>query len=161
MACTDAGAIVAMKVFVEKKQVAPVRIRLKFLCTAVHCTASILVALIDSCHPVDNLLAHFKQVHLHSRAGGALYLELIAVVVMKLLQRLDQQKVHRKPDGTAPVRVAAFQFVNRLGGLVTDGTAIEQERFPRVRLREAADAVVGKELAGIPDALDDPRTYVR
>ena len=44
-----------------------------------------------------------------ARAGRALDLEVVAVVVMELLQRLDDQEVDREPDRPAPVRVAAEQ----------------------------------------------------
>ena len=33
--------------------------------------------------------------------------KVIAVIMMKFLQGFDQEKVHRKPDRAAPVRVAA------------------------------------------------------
>ena len=39
---------------------------------------------------------------------------------MKLLKRLDDQIVHRKPDGPSPVRVAAEQARTRFGGFVVD-----------------------------------------
>ena len=44
-----------------------------------------------------------------ARAGGALDFEIVAQVVVELLQRLDQQIIHRKPDRPAPVRIAAEQ----------------------------------------------------
>src|SRR5688572_31262528 len=47
-------------------------------------------------------------------AGRALHAEVVAVVVMKLLQRLDDEVVHREPDRAAPVRVAAEQAGVRL-----------------------------------------------
>ena len=47
--------------------------------------------------------------------------EVVAVVVVELLERLDQQVVDREPDRAAPVRVAAEQSRPRLGRLVVDG----------------------------------------
>ena len=47
--------------------------------------------------------------HAAARAGRALDLEVVAVVVVELLQRLDQQVVDREPDRAAPVGVAAEQ----------------------------------------------------
>ena len=51
-------------------------------------------------------------------AGGAFDLEIVAVVVMELLQRLDDQVVDREPDRPAPVRVAAEHARIRFARLV-------------------------------------------
>ena len=49
-----------------------------------------------------------------ARAGRALDLEVVAEIVVELLQRLDQQEVDREPDRAAPVRVAAEEAGRRL-----------------------------------------------
>ena len=56
--------------------------------------------------------------------GRTLHLEIIAEIVMELLQRLDHQEIHRKPDRAAPVRVAAEQSGRRLGRLVVDAVLV-------------------------------------
>ena len=53
-----------------------------------------------------------------ARAGRALDREVVAVVVVELLERLDEQVVDREPDRSAPVRVAAEEAGPRLGRLV-------------------------------------------
>ena len=50
-----------------------------------------------------------QSVSICAGAGRALDPEVVAVVVVELLQRLDQQVVDREPDRPAPVRVAAEQ----------------------------------------------------
>src|ERR1044071_5399709 len=55
------------------------------------------------------------------RTRGAGDPELIAVVVMKLLQRLDDEEVDRKPDWPTPVRVAAEEAAVGFGGLIANG----------------------------------------
>ena len=61
---------------------------------------------------------HFPQVHHVPEPVGNSTLKSVAQVVMELLQRLDQQKIHREPDRSAPVGVAAEQSGGRFGRLV-------------------------------------------
>ena len=58
----------------------------------------------------------------------ALDAEVLAEVVMELLQRLDDEEVDREPDRPAPVRVAAEQAAGRLAWLVGDAVARRRSR---------------------------------
>src|SRR5258708_5098942 len=42
-----------------------------------------------------------------SRSGRAFHFEVLAIIVMELLQRLDDEEVQGEPDGPAPVGIAA------------------------------------------------------
>src|SRR5256885_2260709 len=53
-------------------------------------------------------------------AGRPRPLERIAVEGVELLERLDQEIVHREPDGAPPVRVAPEEPAGGLGWLVVD-----------------------------------------
>ena len=120
MAGSDASAVVAVEVLVEQNQIAPVRIVLERLDAAEHRTPAILVAQEDARHPARELRGHLAEGHELPGSGRALDGESVAVVVMELLQRLDQEIVDRKPDRPAPVGVAAEQARRRLGRLVAD-----------------------------------------
>src|SRR5271165_2705018 len=60
------------------------------------------------------------QGHELARTGGALHFEVVAKIVMELLQRLNQQEIDREPDRPAPVGVAAKQSSGRFAGLIID-----------------------------------------
>src|SRR5215510_2357400 len=98
MACSDPRAVVAVKVFVKQDEVSPVRIGLKFLDTAIDWSAAIFVLKEDPRQPPRNLRRDFPQGHHMTRARRALDLVLFTEVVVKLLQRLDYEKVDGKPD---------------------------------------------------------------
>ena len=68
----------------------------------------------------DSSIGDLVQRQILARAGRALDREVVAVVVVELLERLDDQVVDREPDRAAPVRVAAEQAAVRLGRLVLD-----------------------------------------
>jgi len=56
--------------------------------------------------------------------GGALHLQAIAIIVVKLLQGFNQQVIDRKPDRTPPVGIAAEETTFRFGRLVTNRMAL-------------------------------------
>src|SRR2546422_9064454 len=116
----DARTVVAVEVFVEEDQVAPVRVTLKFLGPPVDGTAPVLVAEEDSREAPRDLAGYRPQVEHGPGAGRARHLERIAVEVVELLERLDQEIVHREPDGAPPVRVAPEEPAGGLGWLVVD-----------------------------------------
>ena len=68
----------------------------------------------------DSSAATSHSVIMLPRAGRAFDLEVVAEVVMELLQRFDQQEVHREPDRPAPVGIAAEQSGARIRRLVVD-----------------------------------------
>ena len=72
---------------------------------------------------------------------------------MELLQRLDQQVVHREPDRAPPVRVAAEDPGGGLGRLVVHAVldAVDRQHVGMVAVvaRERADAVGREELVAI------------
>src|SRR5207249_3890602 len=70
--------------------------------------------------PGRDLRRHLREIQPLARPGRKLDPKVIAVEVVIPLQRLDQQKVHRKPDRPAPVRVAAEQAAARLTRLIRD-----------------------------------------
>src|SRR5215510_11295605 len=118
MARANARAVVPVEVFVKQRQIAPMRIALKLFRAAVNRSAPVFAAQEDTRESTRNLIRYFPQIHEPAGAGWAFDFEIIAQVVMKLLQRLDQQEVDREPDRAAPIRVAAEQPRTRFSRLV-------------------------------------------
>src|SRR5436309_12854996 len=116
----DAGAVVTVEVLVEEDQVAPVRVGGEALDAPVDRSPAPLVAQEDPCQPARQLGGHLPERHHLPRARREFHLQLAAVEVIEALQRFDEQEVHRKPDRTAPVRVAAEQAAGGLRRLVVD-----------------------------------------
>src|SRR6516165_9913362 len=54
-------------------------------------------------------------------AGWPLDSEIVSVIIVKFLKRLDDKEVDRKPYGSAPVRVSAKHARPRFAGLIRNG----------------------------------------
>src|SRR5688572_17141374 len=80
MAGADAGAVVAVEVFVEQHVIAPVRIRLELFGPAVDRPAAMLVAAERAAQAQPDLDDHLTEVHHAARTGRALDGELVAEV---------------------------------------------------------------------------------
>src|SRR2546425_12166677 len=105
VAGADAGTVVAVKVFVEEDQVLPVRVALELFGPAVDRAPTLGVAQEDAREPARELRGNLPQVEPPIAAGGKRDCERVAVEMVELLQRLDQQVVHAEPHRAAPVRV--------------------------------------------------------
>src|SRR3954453_17735678 len=109
MAGSDSRSRVAVEVFVEEHQIAPVRIDLELLHIPKYWPASLLIPKKNTRHASRKFARHFPQGHHFPRSGRAFDLEVVAKVVMKFLQRLHQQIVYGKPNWSAPVGVPSEQ----------------------------------------------------
>jgi hypothetical protein len=67
----------------------------------------------------SDFIGRFQQRDELTGTSWAFDLKIVAVVVMKFLQRLDDQKIYREPNWPAPVGISAEQFTLRLARLVT------------------------------------------
>src|SRR5262245_49825880 len=94
------------------------KIVLEFLRAAVDGSAPVFATQEYARHPLRDFTRHFPQRQHLSGASRTFDLEVLAQIVMKLLQRFDQQEVDREPDGAAPVRIAAEQPRARFRRLV-------------------------------------------
>src|ERR1700752_3092912 len=94
------------------------RIRLELVQVAKYRPAALFVTKKNVCHPARQLPRHVPQ-RLHvSRSSRELDFEIVTEIVVELLQGFDQEKIHREPDGTAPVRVAAEYSAHRLSRFI-------------------------------------------
>ena len=107
MAGADARAVVAVEIFVEQDQVPPMRIVAIAAIAAVHRAPAFLVLEEDARQPSRQLGGHIPEGQIIPRARRVFHFEVVAEVMMKFLQRFDDQVIQREPDGTAPVRIAA------------------------------------------------------
>src|SRR5207302_653153 len=141
----DAPPGVAVKIFVEQNVIPEMRVAVQLRMVAEHWTAAIGVAQEQARQPPRQLIGGVFDRDEAPGIRGAFDLEIVAVVVMELLQRLDNEVVYRKPDWPAPVRVAAKHAAIRLGGLVAhgmgDAAGPKRVRMRAVNLRQSAHAV--------------------
>ena len=91
MGRTQATAGFGVEIFVEKQQVAPVRITAEARLTAVAGAMALLVREEKANEPAFYLLRHFREAHAHAGTGGALDFEIIAVEVVVPFERFDEQ----------------------------------------------------------------------
>src|SRR5215203_5322165 len=104
----EAHAGVAVEVFVEEDEVAPVWVGLKFFVPAVGGAAAVGVAREEADEAFGKAACHLVELNGRLAGGGALDGELLAVSFAELAQRLDHHEGRREPDGAAPVGVAAL-----------------------------------------------------
>lgn len=103
--------------------------------------------------PIADINRDFPQGGHFSRAGGILDLEGIPVEVMISFQRLNDEEISGKPNGSTPVRVATKHVGGGLSGSITHFVALavvfEDEGLLAMGLAERADAEVREEFLGI------------
>src|SRR5437667_4094518 len=109
MTCADAPAGIAVEVLVKQNEIVPVAVGLKFRNVAVDRPLASFIAEEDLRKSARELGGHFPQREHVSGARRELNFEIVAEVVKKLLQRLDEQEVYGKPDRSATVGIPAEQ----------------------------------------------------
>src|SRR5207302_5964994 len=87
---------VTMEVLVKQDQVTPVWVGLELFEISEHRPATSLILEKYACHPARQFARYLPQVHHLSRSSRELDFEVVAEVVVKLLQRLDEQVVRRE-----------------------------------------------------------------
>jgi hypothetical protein len=105
----DSTPRVAIEVLIEIDTVAKMRVLLTFGIQSIHLAKALAILQEYPAQSIADLLRNLVDGHKLTGAGWALNLEVVSVVMMKLLERLDNEEIHRKPDWAAPVRVAAEQ----------------------------------------------------
>src|SRR5205085_997300 len=90
VACTEALAGVAVEIFVEEAQVAPVGIVAVVALLALPRPPGFFIRKEDGQQPAANFARHLAQSHLPTRASRTFHLKLVAVVVVIAFQGLDE-----------------------------------------------------------------------
>jgi hypothetical protein len=70
-------------------------IKIEFLVSSIESATSMYITAKDMNDAMLNFFGYLKQIHIFPTAGGALYLQLVTVVLMESLKALDKQEVHR------------------------------------------------------------------
>src|SRR5579872_2193512 len=96
-------ACIAVKIFVKENQVAPVLVMLVNGIGSMRRTPSIFITQKEACKPAGYLRRDFPECQHLSGASRTFHPIVVAQIVMKLLQRFDQQKIDREPDRPPPV----------------------------------------------------------
>src|SRR5438309_12012505 len=89
-----------------------------------HRPATSLILKKYACHPARQFARYLPQVHHLSRSSRELDFEVVAEVVVKFLQRLDEQGVRREPDRSAPIGIAAKQRCRRFARAIVHAALI-------------------------------------
>src|SRR5215471_10677381 len=150
MAGAEAGAVVAVKVLVERQVITPVWVLLKRAGTPVDWPSAMVVPQKDADQPALDLLGDLIQIHLSARARGTFDREIIAVISVILQQAPDDQGVDGRPDRSAPVGVAAEHTGVGLGRQVRHPIFLvphtENKRMLGMIAGQGANAVGAEEL---------------
>ena len=146
----EAGSRVAVEVFEKQNIIAPVRVGLKFFARSVNWTAAAGVRGEDVDETVREFHRDFPEREHAARSRRTLDFEAVSRLIVELLQRLDEQKVHRKPHGTAPIGVATEGTRRRFGRLVVDAVGatgdLQPERVLAMVLRDRTKAERAQEM---------------
>src|SRR5215472_4209664 len=105
-----------VKVFVEEDSLVPCAVAPKKRAGAEHGPPSLGIAQEDADETALDLISHRAKMHPLSRARRQLDGEAFPEALMQMPQRLERQKIERKPDGAAPVRIAAEERGPRFRG---------------------------------------------
>src|SRR4029453_3415041 len=104
MAPAAAAAGFAVKVFVEKYQITPVRVVRVFPSVPMTRAGAILVRQKYASQSTPQLPRHFLERHHVSGTGRALNFERFTIKQVITFERFDDQEISREPNWTAPVR---------------------------------------------------------
>ena len=122
VAGTEAVAVITVEILVEPEVVAEVRVILQLLIVAeAGAAAGFGVAQKELGEALGEGVGYFEERVQQARIGGVFHFEIVAVVVVEALQRLDEQEVGRHPDGPTPIGIAAKQRRLGFGRLVVHG----------------------------------------
>jgi hypothetical protein len=133
-------SVVTVKVLVEQNTITEVRIFLELGVIGHGRAHSVLVTKKEPDQPPAELVRDLEYRHHVPRTSRTLDLEVIPVVVVETLERLDEEVVDREPYRASPVGVSAEQIGRRLSGSIGNGVgllvALERERVILVVLRQ-------------------------
>src|SRR2546423_5823901 len=118
----EAGAGIALEICVEPIEIAVVIRAERVTAGTFERSLAISVAKPKTNQAIRYFVRDFVQLQVAPGTSRAFDFEIVAVVVMKFLKRLDEQIIDRQPDRAAPIRVAAENICLRFGRIVADGT---------------------------------------
>src|SRR3954452_10038929 len=105
MRCSNAPPGIAVEILVEVNVIPKLEIALQFRIQRVYLPLACRVLQEDAGEPVTKFLGDLIDCEISARARWTFDFEAIPIIVVELLERLDNQKVDWKPNGSAPIRV--------------------------------------------------------
>src|SRR6267142_4591119 len=124
MTRADAGAVIAVEVFVQPDEISPVRVGLELGDASVDRPSPIRPAQENTGQASGELSRYVPEGRVLTRSGRALDLKAGTIEVVELLKGLDQRVVDGKPDRSTPVGVSAEEARTRLGRFVVDAVFV-------------------------------------
>ena len=116
----EAPTIIGVKVFKEEEIIFEMRIGRQFRMTLEHWPLAVWADQKNRGDPARYLVGHgFEGEHL-TRARWAFDEEIVAIIMVKLADGFDEEKVNRHPDGASPVGISAEDPIMGFGGPVID-----------------------------------------
>jgi len=97
MARPQPGAIIPVKILVKLKIVTPIRIGLKNFLSAIYGTPAVVITQENANQAARQFARDSVQRQVVTCASGALNAKIVAVIVVKLLQRFDDEIVDGQP----------------------------------------------------------------
>src|SRR2546423_8218885 len=160
MARAQTPAVLAVEVLVEEHEVAPMRIPGVADVVAMAGTLPILVREEQPREARRQLARYLAEGHHAAGADRTLDCERVSIEMVIPLQRLDEQVVHRKPERTAPVRVAAEQAARAFARRIIDAELLaaraEDEGMVPVGARDGAEAIRREKLGFVEQVAKHP-----
>src|SRR6266568_1023864 len=98
--------VIAVEVFVEQQQIAPVRIVLEFLYTTMNWPATGFIPQENVGQAAGKFRCYFIQREQLARACRKLHFQLVSIEVVEYFERLDNQVVEWEPDRPSPVGIS-------------------------------------------------------
>src|SRR5438034_2997057 len=120
----EAAAGLAMKILVEQHVIAEMRVLLQYRHVAEDRPAAVGPTQENPAQAPRQLSRDLAEMRQRPGSHRAFDLEIVAVIGMKPLQRLDDQEVDRHPDWSAPIRVAAEHARIRVSRDVADAEPV-------------------------------------
>src|SRR5579871_325975 len=160
MARAEARAGVPMKILMKWDVVAPVWILLEESVRPEHRPMAIRAPPEQPGEPARQGGGNLRDRAVPSRARRILNQEIVAVVVVKLLERLDQQEIDGHPHRAAPIRVTSEQPRCGFAGFVVNRARyafdLKLVGMVEVIATQTPHSVIAEELVGIEHALQQP-----
>src|SRR5271170_850051 len=100
-------AVFSVEVLVKQDVISPVRIILELFRSSIDRALAVGVTQKHACVAAADFLSHLKQIHVIARAGWELDPKVWSIERIHLKQCSYDQSVHRHPDRSPPVGVAA------------------------------------------------------
>jgi len=117
---TKARTIVAMEELVKEHVISEMGVTIELRVSTIRGPASVHILSKYVDNAMLNLFRNLVQWHKVTTPSGALDLEVVPIVLVEALERLDKEEVGRQPDGATPIGITTKHARVRVAGPVRD-----------------------------------------